>query len=246
MSLVLLFLAVFPTSSLASGTEPEDFPEYYDAKEYPEIEQALLEWPASPAGIVSAYKLYQYTDASTVRFIDDLAEGKDISKQIKNKYNWVAVSEGSTYTIVKSDGKWRVAGQRYHSSATKPSQDISREAFMKALDGIEVTSVKAFQFTQIFTTFLLIQTKDTTYVVPFCARPDFTYLENGKRYTLEQTGTILRTTDFYNYPPEGAMNGGGGALDIPVWYYIAGGALLALLTAAVVVVIVIILKKRKT
>ena len=239
MSLVLLFLAVFPTSSLASGTEPEDFPEYYDAKEYPEIEQALMEWPTGSTSIVSAYKLYQYANVSTVRFIDDLAEGKDISKQIKNEYNWVAVSEvGSAFTIVKDSGKWRVATQRNSSSTTKPSQDISREAFEIALDGIEVTSVKAFQFTQIFTTFLLIQTKETTYVVPFCARPDFSYLDNGKRYTLEEAGSILRISSYYRNPPEGSVQ-------IPAWCFIAGGALLALLIAAVVVVIVIILKKRK-
>ena len=226
MSLVLLFLAVFPTSSLASGTKPEDFPEYYDAREYPEIEQALMEWPTGSTSIVSAYKLYQYANVSTVRFIDDLAEGKAVSEV------------GSAFTIVKDSGKWRVATQRNSSSMTNPSQDISREAFEKALDGIEVTSVKAFQFTQIFTTFLLIQTKETTYVVPFCARPDFSYLDNGKRYTLEEAGSILRISSYYRNPPEGSVQ-------IPAWCFIAGGALLALLTAAVVVVIVIILKKRK-
>ena len=236
MSMVLLFLSVFSASALAAGTKPEDFPEYFDAKEYPEIEQALLEWPTGSTSIVSAYRLYQYANVSTVRFIDDLAEGKDISKQIKNKYGWVAVSEaGSAFTIVKDSGKWRVATQRNSSSTTKPSQDISREAFEKALDGIEATSVKAFQVSQIFTTFLLIQTKETTYVVPFCARPDFTYLDNGKRYTLEEAGTILRISDYYRNPPEGSVQ-------IPAWCFIAGGAFLALIIAAV---IIIILKKRK-
>ena len=242
ISLILLFTTVCSVASLASGTKPEDFPEFYDAKEYPEIEQALLGWHTGSVKVDFAYKVYHYADVSTSKFIDDLAAGKDPSGNLKDKYNWVAISKNSTFTIVQDSGKWSTAGQRSRSSETKPSQDISREAFDHALGGIEAASVKAFRITQIFTTFLLIRTQDAAYVVPFCARPDFTYLENGKRYTLEEAGAILRTTDYYTHPLEPGQNGGGGTSDIPVWYFIAGGVLLALITAAVVVVI---LKKRK-
>ena len=242
ISFILLFTTVCSAASLASGTKPEDFPEFYDAKEYPEIEQALLGWHIGSVNILSAYKVYQYADVSASKFIDDLVAGKDPSESLKDKYKWVAISKNATFTIVQDSGKWNTASQRSRSSETKPSQDISREAFDHALEGLEATSVKAFQITEIFTTFLLIRTNDAAYVVPFCARPDFTRLENGKRYTLEEAGAILRTTDFYTNPLEPGQNGGGGTSEIPVWYFIAGGVLLALIIAAA---FVIILKKRK-
>ena len=215
ISLILLFTTVCSVASLASGTKPEDFPEFYDAKEYPEIEQALLGWHTGSVKVDFAYKVYHYADVSTSKFIDDLAAGKDPSGNLKDKYNWVAISKNSTFTIVQDSGKWSTASQRSRSSETKPSKVVK---------------------------IWVIRTQDAAYVVPFCARPDFTYLENGKRYTLEEAGAILRTTDYYTHPLEPGQNGGGGTSDIPVWYFIAGGVLLALIIAAVVVVI---LKKRK-
>ncbi|MBR3436141.1 MAG: hypothetical protein IKG97_00145 [Lachnospiraceae bacterium] len=113
------------------------------------------------------------------------------------------------------------------------------------MKGIEPDSVTAFQDTAMHMTFLYICASEKSYVVPFASRPDFTNLENGKRYTITETGKLLRDSDM-NVTMAPDENGGGGvpsqsgqtAPKKPLYWPFAIGMMSALLIIAVVVLIV--------
>ena len=229
---------------------PEAYPEFYDSEEYGDIETALLQSEiitvTSALGdsvdlskVVSAYKVYHYTDEkNSHQFIDELADNSGFLKNVSGEYHWMVITdENAAIKLVKSSNRWEVASFRHPSSLGKPSQDILRDAFKNAVAGIEIESVKAFEVADIYTTFLCVQTKETVYVVPFSSRPDFSLLENGKRYTSEEAGKILRTSDYYAAPLKPGQSGGGGTVQIRVWPFIAGTAALILIAAGIVFVL---------
>ena len=252
--LILIFLlaSMPPLLGVAEG-EPENFPEFLDLKENNDIETVLAQTemikqsgvlgnPVNLSHIVFSYKVFHYEHKTAHQFIDDLIAGKDFMENVSGGYHWMVITdENAAIKVVKSSKQWEVASFRHPSSSGKPSADIRRDIFEKALTGIDAEFVKAFEVSTINTTFLYIQMKETTYLVPFSSRPDFNLLENGKRYTPEEAGEILRKSDYYTSPLKPGQSGGGGAAPTPIWPFFIGIAVLLMITLGIIVII----KKRK-
>lgn len=246
-------MAIIPFLFGTAKGEPEDFPEFCDSKELGDIEIILTQSEMIKKGgilgdsvdlshIVSAYKVFHYDPKTAYQFIDDLIAGKGFMRDVSGDYHWMVITdENAAIKVVWSSKQWEVAGFRHPSSTGKPSADIRRDVFEKALTGIDAEYIKAFEVSTINTTFLYVQTKETVYVVPFSSRPDFNLLENGKRYTPEEAGEILRMSDYYTSSLKPGQIGGGGTAPTPIWPVIIVIAILLAIALGVIVVI----KKRK-
>lgn len=265
-TLLFFVIAAFTGSSAnAAGLELDNYPTFYDSDEYAEIQDVLLSSeiikansilgiPSDLSRIVSSYKVYHSSLSTSVEFIDQLAQEGALTLLNNGDYHWMVITKDNAAIRVISDaGLWKVVGYRDPVKGLKVSQDIHQEVVEKALEGIQVQSLQAIEVSQIYLTVLCVQATDgSSYVIPFASRPDFTHLENGKLYTPEEMGRILKSSDYYLNPPQGDQNGSvnGGmnngspitpdpsvpsSSDTPILpFLLGGGAILILVVVSVV------------
>ena len=105
------------------------------------------------------------------------------------------------------------------------------------------------------TTFMYIRSGEQEFLIPYGPRPDFTGLENGKLYPIEDAADILEATSpqqVYSSDDESIYGGGGASPESPVsladgnsTLLIAGGIILAALLIGSVILLLAIRKRSK-
>lgn len=226
---------------------------------------ALLEGEASPVGefwVDSAYPVHLFEHPD---FVSYYREHGRIDTNIQPDYRWnVPTSNGYLVAVGQgSSGAWdKISMIGTDFLPTEGLPDISgvfdREKLLKTIESCpEIQTVSQISYIDspmyTSTTFIYIRSGEQEFLIPYGPRPDFTGLENGTLYPMEEVADILETTSpqqVYSSDDEAIYGGGGASPETPAFpadgssaFLIAGGvALAALVTAAVVA---FLLMKRK-
>lgn len=143
---------------------------------------------------------YKEYDAIYPDFLDRLENGAAVGELISDEYTWV-FSQGYVKTEVSLNdkGEWQT-GQ----IATAPKELIEKgevadgfvrldqvNAAIKQIGGSNVKDVICVNLPRKYAKFVCL-VSDTTFVIPFTPRPDFTGFENGKMYTASEANEIWK------------------------------------------------------
>lgn len=156
----------------------------------------------------NAYKVY-----SLVRedLLASVASGIAISDLISDDYEWLVTDEeGNIVYVKKVDNKWvpymisSPTASTFESEIVQYStiaehiSIVATEQAAKSLQAerINPTTAQCF-YSKVYRTFFVYITDGLTdYLVPFTSRPDFTKLNNGKLYSLQEVCKILNESGF--------------------------------------------------
>lgn len=209
----VLALTVISTNAFADSNPItcKDFPDFCDTNEFSQvIEQNANNFymkdigytgavPASENVTLSEYKEYSVS----FKFLEGLSKGTPIEELLPDDYAWMIPSGNSLAKAVLKDGAWKVIGYSYAT----PEQIANNEADDDSIridkinsaietitsNGSVIKDVVCVKVVGYFSTFVCI-VSDETYLIPFCSRPDFTGLINGKLYSASDVyETLLHT-----------------------------------------------------
>lgn len=161
----------------------------------------------------NAYKVY-----SLVRedLLASVASGIAISDLISDNYEWLVTDEDENIVYVKKvNNEWvpyMISSPTASTIASKVVQSkvvqystiaehvtnisIKQTAMSSQIEELNTTSAQCFYSKVYRTYFVYITDGVTDYLVPFSSRPDFTKLENGKLYSLQEVCKILSESGF--------------------------------------------------
>lgn len=156
----------------------------------------------------NAYKVY-----SLVRedLLASVASGIAISDLISDNYEWLVTDEDENIVYVKKvDNEWvpyMISSPTASTIASEVVQcstiaehatniSIKRTAMSSQIEGLNTISAQCFYSKVYRTYFVYIADGVTDYLVPFSSRPDFTKLENGELYSLQEVCKILSKSGF--------------------------------------------------
>lgn len=206
----------------------------------------------------NAYKQY---GLNSVYIYDDYTKNGNFGSMISDGYNWIVplYDENIYISFSKKSESWQFGGAGSSLSFTdddgnKLDLDFSLNGILKKLKKEKgITNADEIKYVSSDrVNFVYILTDGAEYLIPYCSRPDFTELENGKIYTAAESLEIynsdfpVQVVSLFPWEEKPALNG-----SMPVKYiynytpvYI--GAAAVLLLAAGVSVLIIFLKKRRT
>ena len=205
---VLLMICFCALSANAAGITGAEIEEnlLFDELEYPKIVAAM----GGEYGLLQGYKVYTLSQD----LLSGLKGDGRISDLISEEYVWdVPSSTGWVSRLSMVDGAWKVIGATTPSDAnTAVSNIVDVKAVNAALTtladaGNSGFRLQCFRAPRYATTFVLIESGDGEYLVPFGARPDFTGLENGKLYSRREVWQALELN--FGTVADGNLNGGG-------------------------------------
>lgn len=218
---------------------------------------ALLEGEASPVGefwVDSAYPVHLFEHPD---FVSYYREHGRIDTNIQPDYRWnVPTSNGYLVAVGQgSSGAWdKISMIGTDFLPTEGLPDISgvfdREKLLKTIESCpEIQTVSQISYIDspmyTSTTFIYIRSGEQEFLIPYGPRPDFTGLENGRLYPMEEAADILEATSpqrVYSSDDEAIYGGGGASPETPASsadgssaFLIAGGVALAVLVIGAVV-----------
>lgn len=178
-----------------------------------------------------------------VDIVKAVQEGAEIKDLISENYSIIVPTENGYMKYRKNDdGTISYSGACEFNESTKSTNlvDIStvndilsRKKYKNATDAV------IFDAGIYYTSFVYFSVNDVEYLIPFCARPDFTGLKNGEVYKADDCLETLYAT--WGDIPTGDLNGGSAApLSEPhksnINYIIFGiaGAVLVFMCATVI------------
>ena len=227
----------------------------------------LLDGEASPAGeflVDSAYPVHLFEHPD---FVSYYREHGRIDTNIQPDYRWnVPTSNGYLVAVGQtSSGAWeKISMIGTDFLPTEGLPDISgvfdREKLLKTIESypdIQTVSQISYIDSPMYTstTFIYIRSGEQEFLIPYSPRPDFTGLENGKLYPMEDAADILEATSpqqVYSSDDEAIYGGGGASPESPVsladgnsTLLIAGGIVLAALLIGAVTLLLAIRKRSK-
>ena len=197
---------------------------------------------------------------NSVYIYDDYTKNGNFGSMISDDYNWIVplYDENIYISFSKKSGSWQFGGAGSSLSFTdddgnKLDLDFSLKGILKKLKKEKgITNADEIKYVSSDrVNFIYVLTDGTEYLIPYCSRPDFTELENGKIYTAGEALDIynsdfpVQVVSLFPWEEKPALNG-----SMPVKYiynytpvYIAAAVLLL---AAGVSVLIIFFKKRRT
>lgn len=205
----------------------------------------------------NAYKQYRL---NSVYIYDDYTKNGNFGSMISDGYNWIVplYDENIYISFSKKSESWQFGGAGSSLSFTdddgnKLDLDFSLNGILKKLKKEKgITNADEIKYVSSDrVNFVYILTDGAEYLIPYCSRPDFTELENGKIYTAAEALEIynsdfpVQVVSLLPWEEKPALNG-----SMPVKYiynytpFYIGAAVLLL--AAGVSVLIIFLKKRRT
>lgn len=224
----------------------------------------LLDGKASPVGefwVDSAYPVHFFEHPD---FVSYYWEHGRIDTNIQPDYRWnVPTSNGYLIAVGQTlSGTWdKISMIGTDFLPTESLTDISgvfdRQKLLKTIESCpEIQTVSQISYIDspmyTSTTFIYIRSGEQEFLIPYGPRPDFTGLENGKLYPIEEAADILEVTSpqrVYSSDGEAIYGGGGASPETPASsadgnsaFLIAGGIVLA---ALVIGAVVLLLVKRK-
>ncbi len=208
ISAVILAVSVSMTASAESvSVDCRDFTGFYDGAEFARVlEQmsgddmlrsdgaSVMSVQADTDDAYGEYKCYRVGSD----FLKNLADGASVKELLPDEYVWKMETEYSTATVGLNDNnEWCSAGVGYLdpqlvASGTVDSRFVRFDMVNSALEEIGAANVQdvfCVELSGSYTNLVCIQA-DNVYIVPFCSRPDFTGLENGKLYTAAEVNKI--------------------------------------------------------
>lgn len=265
LTALILIFGCFVLPAFADSSS--DLKSIYDSSEIGEVLKAVgndaltKEYEASRVNSLQndnsesscPYKLYSISP-SELRGINSEAVKSIIAS---DDYKWIV--PGSTNEIIKvakSDGNWKVLGYSTSDGDFESAESALGESvndILKAVQTEGASEIKTdnsnesylcFEIPQYYTYFLGTFSENESYVIPYGSRPDWTGLENGKKYSPEAAAEILKTN--FNISEAdynaGNDNGGGSSAEAEsgnnLW-------LLSIPAAALVVFLLILFLKQK-
>lgn len=215
----------YPLSFVSAASSQKDdifgCEAFYDENELKEIIAAAESSSSVSRGIVSAegirsgnaYKIYYYGEGI---FPEDLASGKSMQEMLSSaEHGWCIDTDGKTLWIGRFRGEWKVSSCSENSAENPGTVDFDAAkkaaALLESEYGAKDISVQCLYSRDCFGKYLIIYSSVGEYIVPFCCRPDFTGLENGKLYPAAGLGKILvenLPSDPTNWFPEEIVNDG--------------------------------------
>ena len=224
----------------------------------------LLEGEASPVGeflVDSAYPVHLFEHPD---FVSYYREHGRIDTNIQPDYRWnVPTSNGYLVAVGQtSSGAWdKISMIGTDFLPTEGLPDISgvfdREKLLKTIKScpeIQTLSQISYIDSPMYTstTFIYIRSGEQEFLIPYGPRPDFTGLENGKLYPMEDAADILEATSpqqVYSSDDEAIYGGGGASPGTPASadgssaFLIAGGIVLAVLVIGAVAAFLLVKRK---
>ena len=146
----------------------------------------------------NAYKQYRL---NSVYIYDDYTKNGNFGSMISDDYNWIVplYNENIYISFSKKSGSWQFGGAGSSLSFTddngnKLDLDFSLKGILKKLKKEKgITNADEIKYVSSDrVNFIYVLTDGTEYLIPYCSRPDFTELENGKIYTAAEA------LDIYN------------------------------------------------
>ena len=227
----------------------------------------LLEGEASHVGeflVDSTYPVHLFDHPD---FVSYYREHGRIDTNIQPDYRWnVPTSNGYLVAVGQSSsGAWdKISMIGTDFLPTEGLTDISgvfdKQKLVETMEDcpdIQTVSQISYIDSPMYTstTFIYIRSGEQEFLIPYGPRPDFTGLENGKLYPIEDAADILEATSpqqVYSSDDESIYGGGGASPESPVsladgnsTLLIAGGIILAALLIGSVILLLAIRKRSK-
>lgn len=146
------------------------------------------------SNIIGEYK--EYTAFDDHEFFEGLANGTSINELVPDEYIWVIPSGEYTAEVrLNDEGEWYTAciGRDLINKSGILGDTVRFDTVNSAIEQLggsaNVEDVICVNL-PLKNIRLVCIVSDTTYVIPFCARPDFTKFESGKLYTAAQAYDI--------------------------------------------------------
>ena len=136
-----------------------------------------------------------YFSSIKLELISEFENKKTLKSIIGEKYSWICVTEtNQVLTINYREGEYKLDKVRVSGPITGYDYIVDKEVVIN-----EITNAKITDISEVFIvsddfyplTMVVIESNLGEYVVPFCARPDLSKLENGKIYTAKEAMDIL-------------------------------------------------------
>ncbi len=146
------------------------------------------------SNITGEYK--EYIAGDDHKFFEGLANGTSINDLISDKYTWIIPAGEYTAEVrLNDEGEWYTAriGRDLIKKSDIAGDTVRFDTVNSAIEQLggsaNVEDVVCVNLPVKYIKLVCI-VSDTTYVIPFCARPDLTEFENGKLYTAAQAYEI--------------------------------------------------------
>ena len=205
----------------------------------------------------NAYKQYRL---NSVYIYDDYTKNGNFGSMISDGYNWIVplYDENIYISFSKKSESWQFGGAGSSLSFTddngnKLDLDFSLKGILKKLKKEKgITNADEIKYVSSDrVNFIYVLTDGTEYLIPYCSRPDFTELENGKIYTAAEALDIynsdfpVQVVTLLPWEEKPALNGSAPVKYIYNYAPVYIGAAVLLLAAGVTVLI-IFKKKHRT
>ncbi len=210
--IIILFAAVVSAAvsvTAFADNSPEDcrsFESFFDSDELAiVIEQTadddfMKEIEYTAANVHRDNNIGEYKEYSALYpdFLDRLANGTPVKELISDEYAWIIPSGEYTADVHLNDkGEWyTVRIGRFDEEVIKrgivKDDSVRFDQVNSAIEKIGMSNIEDVICINMPTKYVkfVCLVSDTTYVIPFCPRPDFNGFENGKLYTAAEANEI--------------------------------------------------------
>lgn len=218
-------------------TDEREFPELLDAMgdsavlkmEPNEYTQAILNMPA--------WKVYTLISQDLLAGLQSEAPVTDL---ISEEYVWDVLRPDARVRLANKNGAWTPIG----SAPSNSGDVVDLDAVSAHLTVLEQDNpgtallVQCFRAPKYHTTFVLIAHGTAEYLVPFCARPEFTGLQNGVLYSRQE---VLQALELhFSAASSGNYNGGSGDTASAFPWVLCG-----VIAAAAMLFVIVFLRTKK-
>lgn len=192
--LAVLVLTLWLTALPALAAGPEDQPLLYDGAELERI-CAELNWTLSEEQ-QQAYKVFTLDREDLFSALDSGVPMEDI---LSAEYYWVVPGYDSSKTILKrKDGVWDFSES--HGPSKTADDTLDHALVKRALQTMPSARVQCF-YSQVYRSyFVWFHTDGEEGLMVFSSRPDFTLLENGVLYPVEDVRKALVESGNFTEP----------------------------------------------
>lgn len=259
LTLGTLLCSTLVTLAFAADTNASFYDDFFDAEEYNEVREAILNTDIlyengvlsdmqirSDAGsqLSDSYKMHTLDQIDLVAALQD---GVSLSEIISDDYVWIVLTpDNEAIRVDEVDGKWTVLGYSTPASENATTDliqidTVNEEVSTLSADTSEVAELLCFEATMYHTNFVYMKTADGEFLIPYGSRPDLTGLENGELYTPQEVNKILSVSFGGSYSAN--ENAGVGTQSAGAMTAIADGGVVAL--AVVVGSAIFLIRKRR-
>lgn len=243
--MLFLCLCVLPAGA-ASLSVPDNCTNLlFDEAEWPKIldamgDSSLLQQEPNDytQAILNAPAWKVYTLLSQ-DFLTGLGSSVNVSELISEEYVWDVQRLDSLVRLSQKDGVWTPIGSTSSNSDVVDLDAVSAHLTALAQDDPDAALlVQCFRAPVCHTTFVLIAHGTAEYLVPFCARPEFTGLQNGVLYSRQE---VLQALELhFSAASSGNYNGGSGDTASAFPWVLCG-----VIAAAAMLFVIVFLRTKK-